>query len=281
MIARAIWLCLAFVLPATAEAGQDCTPRRATVAEFRRSLELAAETARQLDRRGAEVAVLARVGQDLSRHGLRYSHLGLVYRDRTALGGRGAWRVVHKLNACGTDRGTLHRQGLAQFFSDGLHRFEAGVVILEPGFVAGLPAHLADNRWLRALHEPRYNMLAYPWATRYQQSNQWGLETLARWLEPTAGDRAAAQRVLRRTGYRPDTIRVGAIERLGARLGSAHIAFDDQPFARRMRGRIDTVTVESVFRWLHRQSLGGPEWRVAPPLGTTFQPLVSRLERTP
>ena len=29
------------------------------------------------------------------------------------------------------------------------------------------------------LDEPRYNMLAYPWATQYQQSNQWAIETLA------------------------------------------------------------------------------------------------------
>jgi len=279
MRALLLWLCLG--LPALAAAGQDCTPRRATVAEFRQSLELAAETARQLDRRGAEVAVLARVGQDLSRHGLHYSHLGLVYRDPAAAAGRGAWRVVHKLNRCGSDRGELRRQGLAEFFSDGLHRAEAGAVILEPGFAAGLPSRLADNGWLRVLHEPRYSMLAYPWATRYQQSNQWGLETLAHWLAPDTADRRGAQRVLRRTGYRPDTIRVTALERLGARLGSAHIAFDDHPLAERMRGRIDTVTVESVFRWLHQQDLGGAEWQVTPPLGSTFPPLVSRLERTP
>ena len=38
---------------------------------------------------------------------------------------------------------------------------------------------LRDNTAAARLHEPRYNMLAYPWATRYQQSNQWALETLA------------------------------------------------------------------------------------------------------
>ncbi len=276
---HAFVLWLGVWLAGLATAGQDCTPHRPTVTELRRGLELAAETARQLDRHGAEVAVLARVGQDLSRHGLRYSHLGLAYRDRSALGGRGAWRVVHKLNLCGSDRGELYRQGLAQFFSDGLQRFEAGAVVLETGFAAGLPPRLADNRWLRAMHEPRYSMLAFPWRTRYQQSNQWGLEILARWLEPAADHRAAAQQVLRHTGYRPDTIHVSAVERLGARLGSAHIAFDDHPFVRRMQGQIDTVTVESVFRWLQRQHLGGTVQRITLPLESAFPPLVSRPER--
>jgi len=31
------------------------------------------------------------------------------------------------------------------------------------------------------------------------------------------------------------------------------MAFDDQPFERRMAGKIDTVTVESVLRLVHRR----------------------------
>ena len=33
----------------------------------------------------------------------------------------------------------------------------------------------------------------------------------------------------------------------------ANVAFDDQPFARRMSGDIDTVTVESVVRFVERR----------------------------
>jgi hypothetical protein len=55
-------------------------------------------------RDGSRVLLIARAGQDLSKYGLRYSHLGIAYRDDAALGGRGAWRVVHKLNQCGSSR---------------------------------------------------------------------------------------------------------------------------------------------------------------------------------
>ena len=45
--------------------------------------------------------------------------------------------------------------------------------------------------------------------------------------------------------------------RLGARVGSAHIAFDDHPSSQRFADRIDTVTVDSVFAWLERAGLAG------------------------
>jgi hypothetical protein len=68
--------------------------------------------------------------------------------------------------------------------------------------------------------------------------------------------RATARDWLRRQGYRPTTLQIDAVTRLGARVGTAHIAFDDHPFGRRMAGQIDTVTVDSVFAWLERAGLG-------------------------
>ncbi|MBI2308344.1 MAG: DUF2145 domain-containing protein [Rhodocyclales bacterium] len=259
---------LALVLAATAIgaaggalAGQTCEARRPTVDSMARDLALAVSVAAQLDalaaKEGAEVVLLARAGQDLSEYGLRWSHLGIAYRDREALAGRGAWRVVHKLNQCGSDRSTLHRQGLAEFFSDGLFAHKAGVVALAPPLRARVAAQLKDDRLLTRLHEPHYNMLAYPWSGPYQQSNQWAIETLALLAEPAVRSRAQARAWLRSRDYRPDTIRISAMKRLGARIGSAHIAFDDHPFDRRMAGRIDTVTADSVFAWLQRSGLGG------------------------
>lgn len=242
-------------------AGQTCETRRPTVESMARDLALAASVAAQLDEmaatEGTEVVLLARAGQDLSDYGLRWSHLGIAYRDRNALTGRGAWRVVHKLNQCGSDRSTLHRQGLAEFFSDGLFAHEAGIVALAPPLAARVGAQLGDDRMLTRLHEPRYNMLAYPWSGPYQQSNQWAIETLALLADPAVRSRAEARAWLRRQDYRPDTIRLSTMKRLGARIGSAHIAFDDHPFDRRMAGRIDTVTADSVFAWAQRAGLGG------------------------
>ena len=245
-----------------AVAGQHCEPRRPTVASMTKDLELAASVSRQLDelaaKEGARVLVIARAGQNLSEYGLRWSHLGIAYRDDSALGGRGAWRVVHKLNQCGSDRSNLYRQGLAEFFGDGLYAHEAGVAVLEPALAARVLPQLQDDAVLARLHEPRYNMLAYPWSGPYQQSNQWAIETLAMLAEPAVGSRMQARAWLRAFDYRPTTLHVSALKRLGARIGTAHIAFDDHPFDRRMAGQIDTVTVESVFAWLQQARLSEP-----------------------
>jgi hypothetical protein len=250
----------------TALAGQNCEPRKPSLDSIRRDLALAASVAEQLDemarRDGTRVLLIARAGQDLGQYGLRYSHLGIAYRDDAALGGRGAWRVVHKLNQCGSSRSMIYRQGLAEFFGDGLYAHETGVVVLKSAIGTRLADQLKDDLVLTALHEPRYNMLAYPWSGPYQQSNQWAIETLATLAEPSVTSRAAARNWLRAQDYRPTTLQISSLTRLGARVSSAHISFDDHPFGRRMAGQIDTVTVDSVFAWMERSGLGGPTLRL-------------------
>ena len=210
----------------------------------------------RLDQTGASVVVLARAGQDLSEYGLRYSHLGFAYRDSD--GGRPVWRVVHKLNQCGSAHATLYRQGLGEFFLDDLWQYEAAIVVLTPAAQSHLQAALVDNAAIAKLDTPDYSMVAYPWSQRYQQSNQWAIETLAMTQEPAAATRERAQAWLRLHSYEPTTLHLSALKRLGARVMSANVAFDDHPNEKRFADRIETVTVDSVFRWLERDGLGGP-----------------------
>lgn len=241
-------------------AGRSCEQRPLSGESVQRALELADRTARVLDATGAEVVILARAGQDLARWGLQFSHLGWAYRERgpAADGVPGTWRVVHKLNACGTARGELWRQGLGEFFLDDLHEFRAGYAVPTPELQARLLPLLRDRDRIKALHEPRYNMVAYPWAQQYQQSNQWAIETLALAAEPGAARRDLAQAWLRLKGYQPTVLRIDAMTRLGARVGTAHVAFDDHPTDQRFRDRIATVSADSVFTWLQRSGLASP-----------------------
>ncbi len=233
-----------------AHAGRACEPRAPEARNIERAMVLAEHTARALDASGAQVVVLARAGQDLSEYGLRYSHLGLAYRDA------GKWRVAHKLNQCGTASAAVYRQGLGEFFLDDLHEYQAGVVALRPDVQARLLPALQDNARLAQLHTPRYNMVAYPWAQRYQQSNQWALETLAMAMDPAAATRERAQAWLQLQGYQPTTLHLSPFKRLGARVTAANVAFDDHPDGKRFRDRIETVTVDSVFTWLARTGMG-------------------------
>ena len=237
-----------------AHAGRSCERKLPEARSVERAMTLAEHTAQRLDASGAQVVLVARVGQNLSEYGQRYSHFGIAYRDAPGA----PWRVAHKLNQCGTAKAAVYRQGLGEFFLDDLYEYEAGVVVPSPEIQARLLPALRDNRRLARLHTPAYSMVAYPWAQTYQQSNQWAIETLAMAQDPSIASRPQAQAWLREHGYVPDTLHLSAFQRLGARMTAANVAFDDHPTSKRFTDRIETVTVDSVFRWMGRSGLGGP-----------------------
>ncbi|TAG02787.1 MAG: DUF2145 domain-containing protein [Betaproteobacteria bacterium] len=236
---------------APAHAGRSCDAKPPTASAIERGLNLAEKTRVALDQSGAKVVVLARAGQDLSKYRIRYSHLGLAYKTAD-----GRWLVLHKLNACGSDEASIYRQGLGEFFLDDLFRFEATWVTLKPDAQdALLKILLSDNKAV-SLHEKRYNMLAYPWSTKYQQSNQWAIETLAMAIDPSIRTRRQAQAWLQLRRFEPSVITLDALTRLGGRMTSANIAFDDHPNEKRFADRIETVTVDSVMSWLVLSGIG-------------------------
>jgi len=255
-IKAAAALALAATLATPAHAGRSCDAQPLKAQTVERGLELAARTLQALDASGAQVVVLARAGQDLSKYGLKYSHLGLVYRQPDGSGGH-VWRVLHKLNHCGTQEAALYRQGLGEFFLDDLWRLEAVWVAPAPEVQARLLALLLDERRVPILHQRPYSMVSYAWGQKYQQSNQWALETLAAAMEPAIRTRAQAQAWLQFKGYEPSALTIGPLTRLGGRMTRANVAFDDHPNEKRFADRIETVTVDSVFAWLQRAQLGG------------------------
>lgn len=247
--ALALWASLG--LPA--HAGRPCAPHQPTAQGIERGMQLAQRTEQALDASGARVVLLGRAGQDLSKYGLRYSHLGWAYKSEA-----GPWRVVHKLNECGTAVAAVYRQGLGEFFLDGLWRHEAVWAVPVPEVQARLLPVLQANAQATQLHVRPYSMVSYAWGEKYQQSNQWALETLAAAMEPASvRQRAQAQAWLRFKGYEPSVLKIGPLTRLGGRVTAANVAFDDHPPEKRFSDRIETVTVDSALVWLERAQLAG------------------------
>jgi hypothetical protein len=266
-----------------ATAGQTCEAAPPDATSVTRALALAERLQQSLDASGAQVVVVARAGQDLRKYGLTWSHLAFAYREDTpapptigkrpvVLGQigtsvvdglpvrqppRGTWRIVHKLNQCGTAEAAVFRQGLAEFFLDTPFRYEAAFVVPAPEVQAALLQVLTDDGRLVQWHTPGYSVVAYPWSTKYQQSNQWALETLAGSLDPAASTRARAQAWLQLHDYQPSVLHIDALTRLGGRMTRANVAFDDHPNAKRFSDHIETVTVESMFAWMQRLQIAG------------------------
>ena len=131
--------------------------------------------------------------------------------------------------------------------------------MVTPNLQDPLYALVTDPQRSVRLNTPAYSMVSYAWGTRYQQSNQWALETLAMAAEPGITSRSQAQAWLQFKGYEPSVLRINALTRLGARMSKANVAFDDHPNGKRFSDRIETVTVDSVFAWLVRAGLASNE----------------------
>lgn len=259
-------LAASLMLPAAAHAGRSCDAHPPTTRSVELSLALAEKTLASLNASGQQVVLLARAGQDLSKYGLRHSHLGLAWQVADGQGGT-TWHVLHKLNGCGTAEAAIYRQGLGEFFLDDPWRFEAAWLAPTPQVQAQLLALLQDMPKAIALHHKPYSIVSYAWGRTYQQSNQWVIETLAAAVEPGVTSREKAQAWLQFKGYEPTALKLGPLTRLGGRLTAANVAFDDHPNDKRFADRIETVTVDSVFAWLARAQLsasGKAPTRVTP-----------------
>jgi len=247
-------------LPAQVQAGADCDAQPIAPAKVAAAAATAMQTVQALDEMDAPVALVARVGTDLSQHGLVYSHVGFVVRDHA----EGRWTVVHLLNACGTDRSSLYAQGLVNFFADNLVNQDARIVWLEPEVARRLASHLASLP-RDALHQSHYSIIARPGSKDYQNSTAWVLETLAAVLPETGNlrQRGSAYAYAQRDGFQPDRIHIAYSKRVLGGLFSANAAFSDHPVATRLSGDYPVITVRSVLRYLEQRGYATQqrEWR--------------------
>ncbi|MGX5730867.1 DUF2145 domain-containing protein [Pseudoxanthomonas beigongshangi] len=247
---RRLLMCLAWLLclPLVAHAGNDCREQQLPPAKVAAAAETALRAVAALEQMDAPVALVARVGTDLSRHGLVYSHAGFVVRDHA----QGRWTVVHLLNECGSDRSGLYAQGLVNFFSDDLINQDLRIVWFKPDIARRLATRLQQMP-RHGLHHPHYNLIARPGSRDYQNSTAWLVEMIASAIaDKPIYDRTAAYAFARGDGFLPETIHVPYTQRVLGGLFTANVDFTDHPIATRLSGDYPVVTVRSIFRYLDR-----------------------------
>ncbi len=254
-------LALGLLAASTAALAQDpapaCTPRYPPAQTMAAMFDMAAVTGQRLDaQEGVDVAIAARGGQDLSKYGLRHSHLAILLRDDNR-----QWQVYHLLNRCQGNTSRLYREGLVNLLGESSVSSNLRVGIPTPEVAAALRQLLAGNAPIaHALHQPRYSMLAWPGGDDYQNSNQWVLEMLAAAVAQARDgqaldERSKARHWLKDNGFLPSRLHIGLGKRLGARFFVDNVAVTDHPASERISGNYSVVTVESVFNFLHDQQV--------------------------
>lgn len=194
------------------------------------------------------VALISRTGSDLSRFRFEgeaptFTHTGFAVREADG------WYVYQMLNTHGGPEGHLFRQGLAAFYRDDPHEYRCGVLApgqeLQERIEATLRSPLANQ-----LHSSRYSRLAYPFATRYQNSNQWVVEIVGA-AQSGRQTRSAIQDYLRHKRLSPTVLRApGYVAQSAFALFSSNTRFDDHPLRNRLSGRIAFLTETSIRRHL-------------------------------
>lgn len=258
-----VWVAvLGAMLLSVAVAGQNCSTQPADARVLSEASAAAERSFAALAQGPGDIALIARVGQDLSAHGLHYSHVGIVLREHPD----GPWTVVHLLNECGTARSAVYAEGLLNFFLDGMHSYEAKIVWLKPQLARPL-LQLMQGEAPVALHDPDYNVIARWNSARDQNSTAWVLALLGAALNPAGRhDPRASIAATAQDGFVPSTIRIAYGKRLLGGLFSANADFLDHPIAARLKGLYQVVTVQSIFAWLRNsgwitleQVIGAPQ----------------------
>lgn len=258
-------LLLAALSAPAVQAGDACEDVALSPDAVAAAADNALRVAAALDAADAPVAIVSRVGTDLSKHGLFYSHAGFALRDHPD----GRWTVVHLLNDCGSDRSALHAQGLVNFYADDLVRPDTRITWLRRDLADALAAHLLalQQRSTPRLHTPRYSVIARPGSREYQNSTAWILETLALAEGRARGiavrDRASAWSLAELQGFTPDTVHIAYRKRIVGGLFAANVAFTDHQIGTRLSGDYPVVTVRAILRWLARNGAIAQEreWR--------------------
>lgn len=231
------------------QAGQPCLEKPPSPELAKRSAALAARVRDRLEESKLSMALVARIGMDMSEYELRYTHLGVAWRDHP----RGRWYTFHLLNKCGTGHSELIEQPLEDFYQVQLHILEG--LVVAPSFPLQLKLQKAFfGPTANALHEREYNMIAHPYSTRFQNSNQWVLEVIASVLAPpgAVATRAQAQTWLKEHGYAPSEVPISAGRRAAAAVFSSHVRFSDHTDDEMYYRRYHVVSAESVLNFLER-----------------------------
>lgn len=258
-VLRASLFVLASLAGSTAWAGAGCAARHPSPQQLDAAAATALRAVDALEAADASVALIARVGTDLSKQGLVYSHAGFVLRDHPD----GRWTVVHLLNECGSDRSGLYAQGLVDFFSDDLVNQDLRIVWFTPDVARRLSQYLAHMP-RGNLHNSHYNLIARPGSRDYQNSTAWLVEVMAsaQATRPVK-DRVDAYALARAGGFVPDIIGIPYAKRVLGGLFSANVAFTDHPVATRLSGDYPVITVRSIFRFFDKAGYTArvEEWR--------------------
>ena len=255
---RKLVLTLALLAPLPATAGSSASGNpvlpRAEVTRF------ADRVQQDLAARGAQVAIVARVGRDpaILPEGVNYTHVAFwVYSQITLADGRQGrgYRVYNLYQRDGDlTRSDLVQDSPADFFAN-VHALDAGVIIPDARLQRKILEVIASPTYA-ALHNPNYSVLSNPRNGQFQNCTEHTLDVLMAAIYGTGDPTRIKANIT--AHFTPQPIPVNGLQRLLAPAASAALTTSDHG------GQVATATFGSLARFAEDFDLADEVYRITP-----------------
>ncbi len=242
-------LLLFFQQSVFARGSETCQTKSLASASLSSASNQAVKLLSRLNKSDTNIAILARVGGDLSSKGLKYTHAGIAWRKDPF----DKWKVTHMLNNCGTANSKIYQQGLLDFFLDDPHSYDSLITIPRKNLADHLLQIVLKKDFEKVL-TLKYSMIAYPRSTEFQNSNQWVLETIAVAQGRIRGinieNRLQAQTLLDHNRFKGTYVRIWFLEAVMGGFFKNNVYFRDHTEEEKASGRYEFVSARSITDYL-------------------------------
>ncbi|WP_342075444.1 DUF2145 domain-containing protein [Yoonia sp. SS1-5] len=210
--------------------------------------------------RGANVAIVARVGRDpaLLPDGIQYTHVAFwVYSQITrADGSRGMGYRIYNLYQTQGDltRSRLVQDSPADFFA-GAHKLDAGIIIPDARLQRKLLDVIASPTYAQ-LHNPSYSVLANPGSRQFQNCTEHTLDVVMAALYDTDDPRQIKANIA--AHFTPQRVRLNGLQRLFGPVASQALTTADHG------DTVGTATFGSIARFMQTHDLDTATYRITP-----------------
>lgn len=241
------------------ETGQELLPRDEVI-DYSDKLQ------KDLAARGANVAIVARVGRDPDDlpGGINYTHVAYwVYSKMTRADGSTfkGYRVYNLYQEAEDDSvSRLVQDSPADFFA-GAYALDAGVIIPDPRLQKKLLTVIASPTY-SDLHNARYAVLANPSDPRFQNCTEHTLDVLMASIYDTSERTQIKANIA--AHFEPQNVQIGGLKRMLAPAASAALTTVDH------ESDIETATFGSIARFMAQHDLSDQIYRYTSNGATRF-----------
>ncbi|MEO0905238.1 MAG: DUF2145 domain-containing protein [Pseudomonadota bacterium] len=251
-----LWVCT--LSPAIGFAGSSAASNPVLPAD--QVASFANKVQRDLAARGANVAIVSRVGRDpaVLPDGINYTHVAFwVYaRITKSDGSTGMGYRVYNLYQRDGDltRSDLVQDTPGDFFA-GAHSLDAGIIIPDPRLQRKLLDVIGSPTYA-ALHNERYSVLANPRSGQFQNCTEHTLDVVMAALYDTSDPAQIKANIA--AHFTPQPVRLNGVQRLFAPAASAALTTADHG------ANVGTATFGSIARFMEANNLDDEVYRITP-----------------